>query len=65
MSEYIVDIGFMSQPNLGVSIREEIVRCRDCKYFTTNIHRSYCMKSIITLYSPDGFCTWGERKVDA
>ena len=39
-----------------------IVRCRDCKYFTTNIHGSYCTKSITTLYSPDGFCAWGERR---
>ena len=41
-----------------------IVRCRDCKYFTTNIHGSYCTKSITTLYSPDGFCAWGERRVE-
>lgn len=40
----------------------KIIRCRDCKHFTTNIHGSYCKKSITTLSNHDGFCAWGERK---
>ena len=44
--------------------REEVVRCRDCKHFATNIHGSYCKKSITTLSEPDGFCAWGVRKDD-
>ena len=39
-----------------------IVRCRDCEYYATNIHGSYCVKSITTLNKPDGFCAWGERE---
>ncbi|MBQ9003715.1 MAG: hypothetical protein IJ087_17865 [Eggerthellaceae bacterium] len=40
----------------------KVVRCRDCKYFVTNIHGSYCKKSISTISDPNGFCAWGERK---
>lgn len=40
----------------------EIVRCRDCKHFVTNIHGSYCKKSITTLSDANGFCAWGERR---
>lgn len=47
---------------LGLIQGEEIVRCRDCKYYATNIHGSYCVKSITTINKPDGFCAWGERK---
>lgn len=43
----------------------EVVRCRDCRFFATNIHGSYCKKSITRLSSPDGFCAWGERRADA
>lgn len=43
-------------------VRERIVRCRDCKHFVTNIHGSYCKKSISTTSDPDGFCAWGERR---
>ena len=46
----------------GVVELPMIVRCRDCKQFVTNIHGSYCKKSITTLSESDGFCKWGERK---
>lgn len=39
-----------------------VIRCRDCKFFATNIHGSYCKKSITTLSDSNGFCAWGERK---
>ena len=59
MSEYIVGTdGHEGHWLTG----EEIVRCRDCKHFATNIHGSYCMKSVTTLSKPDGFCKWGERR---
>ena len=45
----------------GTVVLVEVVRCRDCKHFTTDIHGSYCKKSITTLSNPDGFCAWGER----
>ena len=78
MTEYIVDIGFMSQPDLGVSIREEIVRCRDCKHFSedrrdTSIgwvgvfvcdSEQWSTSSLMPSHKvePDGFCAWAERR---
>lgn len=44
--------------------REEIVRCRDCKYCIANVCMSpdgdgdYLRFEVL----PDGFCAWGERK---
>lgn len=40
----------------------DLVRCRDCKHFTTNLHGSYCKKSISTTSDSNGFCAWGERR---
>lgn len=39
----------------------DLVRCRDCEHFVTNIHGSYCKKSISTTSDPNGFCAWGRR----
>lgn len=40
----------------------QVVRCMDCKHFVTNIHGSYCKKSISTTSDPNGFCAWGKRR---
>jgi len=40
----------------------EIVRCRDCNHYATNIHGSYCKKSITQVGDSNGFCAWGVRK---
>lgn len=45
-----------------IEYREEVVRCGDCKHHKTGDAGSYCCKSITTLYNPDGFCAWGERR---
>ena len=61
MTEYIVDIGFMSQPDLGVSIREEIVRCRDCKHYDNYL--GSCIRRYTHFAAEhDGFCAWAERR---
>lgn len=39
-----------------------VIRCRDCKFFATNIHGSYCTESITTLSDSNGFCAWGESR---
>ena len=41
--------------------REEIVRCRDCKWCMAYMSGTYCdyMAHAVEL---DGFCKWGERK---
>lgn len=75
MSEYVVDFskvaakttgkleGFdRSRANLMFLVREEIVRCKDCKHFATNIHGSYCKKSISTTSDSNGYCAWGKRR---
>lgn len=74
MSEYIIDW----DENLVIdtfsknSLREEIVRCRDCKHYyeADNYHpqgnyTSHCCKYFDTYndeVAPDGFCAWGERR---
>lgn len=43
---------------------EEIVRCRDCKYYDYSLCNwfecSYCGEP--NRVEPDGFCKWGERR---
>ena len=53
---------------------EEIVRCRDCKWFAPEgnseksgcfeiLHPAFCDKHI-TKTEPDGFCAWAERRTN-
>lgn len=48
--------------------REEIVRCGDCKEFAFgNVECEtvdWCDYWDAFVESPDGFCAWGERKVE-
>lgn len=69
MTEYIIDW----DENLVIdtfsknSLREEIVRCRDCKF----CHKNYCEKRTSPTVSPseiywipvdpEGFCAWAVR----
>lgn len=85
MSEYIV-VG--AEPNNTVlksitkngyehekwlPVCEEIVRCRDCKFFKceTDIFPALCRlwlpRNLSKQYGiePNGFCAWGERRGDA
>lgn len=63
MSEHIYgSVALYDIPEFRLEKREEIVRCRDCKCFATNIHGSYCKKSITWLSEPNGFCAWGVRR---
>lgn len=42
---------------------EEIVRCRDCRFYECGDDGWWCLRSISTKSNhPDGFCAWGERK---
>ena len=52
----------------------EIVRCRDCKYLANiGYWCAHPLQSFIDEYGmelnhkaePNGFCSWGERKMDA
>ncbi len=45
---------------------EEIVRCRDCRYYDEIIHACERFDSIkqdnVSYVFDDGFCAWGERR---
>ena len=72
MTEYIIEVAnadcMVGSPFDTPYLREEIVRCRDCKF----CHKNYCEKRISPTASPseihwipvepDGFCKWGERR---
>lgn len=68
MSEYIIEMGDSSyQSTSGLlcadisQLREEIVRCRDCRYFSIGTNTDSC--GFTDKYAhPDGFCAWGERR---
>ena len=56
----------------GLPVRERIVRCRDCKYYAdhewiiaTDVSDVCHFWADGVKVEPDGFCKWGERKVDA
>lgn len=76
MTEYVVDFGdstssafvglaMAEAASHGAEMREKIVRCRDCECFATNIHGSYCKKSITWLSEPEGFCAWASKREGA
>jgi len=41
----------------------ELVRCKDCVYWATEAR--FTGMCVGKQFNPDGFCAWGERKVDA
>lgn len=46
---------------LDAYLREEIVRCIDCKYFRIGLNYDVC--AFTDKYTRhDGFCSWAERK---
>ena len=80
MSEYVVDFGDKSSAFVGLAmaeaeshgatLKERIVRCRDCKRFSLDNsdhdYRSgwWCHRWHTDMVKPDGFCAWGKRKED-
>ena len=58
MSEYIVDVTGLESGDYAI-VREEIVRCRDCKFKDEpwNCAAPYYVE-------PDGFCAWVERRTN-
>lgn len=82
MCEYVVDLSKIMTKTTGeldgfdhfmflhgVPVREEIVRCRDCKRFaidqSDHEYRSgwWCHRWDTDMVKPDGFCAWGERRI--
>ena len=73
MSEYIIDMSTSSyQSSSGLlsadvsQLREEVVRCRDCRYLIEPIwlgeKQTFCSYMGDTRVEYDGFCKWGELK---
>ena len=61
MSEYVFDVSVFESVELDDGMREEIVRCRDCIYFTEDRYL-ICHHFESFVDSIDGFCAWGERR---
>lgn len=64
MTEYIYDTS-IEATFLHEQKREEIVRCRDCKWMSKDtVHYKACYRlhAIEFMVEPDGFCAWGERR---
>ena len=75
MTEYIMDFSNPSlravvehEIEIGAPIREEIVRCRDCKHYgqgqCDHDHQEpwRCMFWDSYLALPGKFCAWGEKR---
>lgn len=65
MSEYIYATNGELVANIDGEIslaREEIVRCRDCKWLSVYEGDSYCECDYMKHVKLDGFCSGGERK---
>ena len=78
MSEYIIECDKYNYAIFLPYLKEEIVRCRDCKWFCEERRcTSVGWNDVFTCYSdqwstsslmpshkvePDGFCAWGKRK---
>jgi len=45
----------------NIERREEIVRCRDCRFCMAYMAGAYC-DYMAHAIEPDGFCAWGERR---
>lgn len=43
---------------------EEIVRCRDCKYYEPNTYSHFTCELLMFHVDPDGFCKLGVRRTD-
>ena len=68
MKEYIVSADIRTQEMMGLLSKYEIVRCKDCKWLKQRDEECggrYWCKRMSFETKPDGFCAWGERKVES
>ena len=78
MTEYILERNYDTKNGTFSTVkREEIVRCRDCSYYEHEVYtfrelkeeyhrclRDWNGEPVSSDVEPDGFCAWGERKVE-
>ena len=64
VGEYVVSLTPKTFTDLRFHRHEEIVRCRDCKYYELVPEDSgdWCEYWTDRVYGADGFCAWGERR---
>ena len=65
MSEYVVRVTGLVPDAIYERAVEEIVRCRDCKFYDEDDgYGNYgcTLLDFGTKDMADGFCSWGERK---
>ena len=71
VGEYVVSLTPKTFTDLRFHRHEEIVRCRDCRYYHPKEGAMLSCKfeyhgfTQWKLAEPDGFCAWGEREGDA
>ena len=65
MAEYVAEWG---QSVDDFTVREEIVRCRDCVNRASDPLGEYCtlfdFEDVNSQKMLNGFCAWGERRAD-
>ena len=63
-------IAWFDVPNNGkwhgqsVMPQQELIRCRECKYWMADYNHICTAASGYTIKSGDGFCDWAERRED-
>lgn len=68
MSEFIIDwdTNLIIDTFSKNTLREQIVRCKDCVYRGwSDAGGHFCSRGIGLTVEPDGFCAWGERREHA
>ena len=60
--DYLHSIGWMQEHDrtLTESAQPEIIRCKDCKFFVSDME--WCEADDEHPTSPDAFCSWAERR---
>lgn len=70
MTEHVCAMEAMDAETWETEVREEIVRCRDCRHMVAfeqplNLARTCCgLRGDLYLTDEDGFCHLGERRSD-
>lgn len=66
MTEYILDLTAFDGETLDDGLREEIVRCRDCKHEEDDVEGfAYWCNANNRPTALEGFCAWGARREGA
>lgn len=62
--DYLHSIGWMQEHDrtLTESAQPEIIRCKDCKFFVSDME--WCEADDEHPTRPDAFCSWAERRDD-